>query len=119
NVTGVQTCALPISIQSLNHKGVVKDVITNYSQIIVDECHHISAFSFENVLKKVEATYVHGLTATPTRRDGLHPIMTMQCGPIRYKTTAKDQAKVRPFKHLLIPRYTTFKSQIKEEQKNI
>jgi len=107
------------TIQSLNHKGVVKDVITNYSQIIVDECHHISAFSFENVLKKVEATYVHGLTATPTRRDGLHPIMTMQCGPIRYKITAKDQAKVRPFKHLLIPRYTTFKSQIKEEQKNI
>src|SRR5699024_3163769 len=107
------------TIQSLNHKGVVKDVITNYCQIIVDECHHIPAFSFENVLKKAEATYVHGLTATPTRRDGLHPIMTMQCGPIRYKITAKDQAKVRPFKHLLIPRFTTFKSQIKEEQKNI
>lgn len=46
------------TIQSLNHNGVVKDLITEYGQIIVDECHHISAFSFEKVLKKAEARYV-------------------------------------------------------------
>src|SRR5690606_23472380 len=78
--------------------------------VIVDECHHISAFSFESVLKEVEAKYVHGLTATPTRKDGLHPLMTMQCGPIRYKVSAKEQAKVRPFRHVLILRFTEFKS---------
>ncbi|WP_249870502.1 TOTE conflict system archaeo-eukaryotic primase domain-containing protein [Oceanobacillus saliphilus] len=98
------------TIQSLNYKGIVKDVIKDYGQIIVDECHHISAFSFENVLKKAEASYVHGLTATPTRKDGLQPIMKMQCGPIRYKISAKNQAKVRPFQHILVPRKTTFKS---------
>ena len=98
------------TIQSLNYKGEIKDQVTQYGQIIVDECHHISAFSFERVLKKADAKYIHGLTATPTRKDGLQPIMTMQLGPIRYKVNAKNQAKVRPFEHILLPRYTNFKS---------
>ncbi|RKQ35606.1 TOTE conflict system archaeo-eukaryotic primase domain-containing protein [Oceanobacillus halophilus] len=107
------------TIQSLGYQGKVKDIIKNYGQIIVDECHHISAFSFERVLKHAEATYVHGLTATPTRKDGLHPIMTMQCGPTRYKVSAKDQAKVRPFKHVLLPRKTFFKSKLEDNDVNI
>ncbi|MBT2729479.1 DEAD/DEAH box helicase [Bacillus sp. ISL-75] len=98
------------TIQSLNSKGELKSFITQYGQIIVDECHHISAYSFEKVLKKVRAKYVYGLTATPIRKDGLHPIIFMQCGPIRFKTDAKNQAKIRPFMHKLIPRYTNFKS---------
>lgn len=98
------------TIQSLYTKGEVKSFITQYGQIIVDECHHISAFSFEKVLKQVRTKYVYGLTATPIRRDGLHPIIFMQCGPIRYKTDAKIQAKIRPFKHKLIKRYTNFRS---------
>jgi superfamily II DNA or RNA helicase len=98
------------TIQSLNSKGELKSFITQYGQIIVDECHHISAFSFEKVLKKVRTKYVYGLTATPIRKDGLHPIIFMQCGPIRYKTNAKTQAKIRPFIHSLIPRYTNFQS---------
>jgi superfamily II DNA or RNA helicase len=62
------------------------------------------------VLKQVRAKFVYGLTATPIRKDGLHPIIFMQCGPIRYKTDAKIQAKIRPFKHTLIPRNTNFSS---------
>lgn len=58
-----------------------------YGQVLVDECHHLSAFSFESVLKRFKAQYVLGLTATPIRRDGHHPIIFMQCGPIRYKAT--------------------------------
>jgi hypothetical protein len=46
---------------------------------------HNSGFTFEQVLKQVKAKYVLGLTATPERRDGHHPIIYMQCGPIRYK----------------------------------
>lgn len=99
------------TIQSLISKGGIKSFITQYGQIIVDECHHISAFSFEKVLKQIRAKYVYGLTATPIRKDGLHPIIFMQCGPVRYKTDAKTQAKIRPFKHTLIPRYTNFRSQ--------
>lgn len=105
------------TIQTLNHKGIVKDLVAHYGQVIVDECHHVAAYSFENVLKKVNARYVHGLTATPVRKDGLHPIMEMQCGSIRYRVNAKNQAKVRPFKHILVPRYTSFKS--KQNKDNI
>ena len=52
--------------------------------MIVDECHHLSAISFEALLKRVKAKYVLGLTATPFRRDGQTPIIFMQCGPIRH-----------------------------------
>jgi superfamily II DNA or RNA helicase len=96
------------TIQSLNQKGQINALVTQYGQIIIDECHHISAFSFEQVLKSVRAQYVHGLTATPIRKDGLHPIIYMQRGPIRYKTNTKTQAKIRPFIHRLIPKTTTF-----------
>jgi superfamily II DNA or RNA helicase len=70
-------------IQSVHRKDEVKDFVAEYGQVIVDECHHISAFTFEQVLKQVKARYIVGLTATPTRKDGHHPIIYMQCGPIR------------------------------------
>lgn len=99
-----------VSLQSLAYKGEIKSFITQYGQIIVDECHHISAFTFERILKHVRAKYVCGLTATPIRKDGLHPIIFMQCGPIRYKVDARSQAKVRPFVHKLIVKNTDFTS---------
>ena len=95
-------------IQSLNRKGEVKDLVAEYGQVIIDECHHLSAFSFEQVLKQVKARYVCGLTATPVRKDGHHPIIMMQCGPIRFRVDAKKQAVARPFEHIVIPRHTTF-----------
>lgn len=96
------------TIQSLNYGGNLKAFITQYGQIIVDECHIISARTFENVLKQIRTKYVLGLTATPKRKDGLHPIITMQCGPIRSTIDAKSQAKVHPFSHRLIKRETNF-----------
>lgn len=77
-------------MQSLNRKGEVNALVESYGQIIVDECHHLSAFSFEGILKRAKAKYVLGLTATPFRRDGRQPIIFMQCGPIRY-TAAKPE----------------------------
>jgi len=91
------------------YKGEVKDLVADYGQIIVDECHHIPAFSFEQVLKQVKAKYVVGLTATPIRKDGHHPIIVMQCGPIRFRESAKKQAAGRPFEHVVITRHTNFK----------
>jgi len=96
-------------IQSLNRKQVVDDVVANYGHVIVDECHHLSAVSFEQVLRQVKARYITGLTATPQRKDGHHPIIVMQCGPIRYRVNAKAQALARPFKHVVIPRPTNFR----------
>ena len=97
-------------IQSALSDGEAKDLVKNYGMVIVDECHHISAVNFEKVLKSANAKYVYGLTATPTRQDGHHPIIFMQCGPMRYKVDAKEQAEKRPFEHFLIPRFTSFRS---------
>jgi hypothetical protein len=76
--------------------------------VIVDECHHVPAVSFERVLSEVKARFVTGLTATPQRRDGLHPILEMQIGPVRYAVDPKSQAARRPFEHRLIVRETVF-----------
>jgi len=106
-------------IQSLNKKGVVADLVADYGQVIVDECHHLSAFSFEQVLKQVRARYVLGLTATPVRRDGHHPIITMQCGPIRYRTDARSQAEARPFDHRVVVRGTAFTMPVADAEPGI
>lgn len=84
----------------------VKSFVSEYGMVIVDECHHVAAFTFESILKSVEAKYVYGLSATPTRKDGHQPIIFMQCGPIRYLVDAKSQAKKREFDHFVIPRFT-------------
>ena len=104
------TGSIDISLmQSLNRKREVKDIVAGYGQIIVDECHHIPAFTFEQVLKQVKAKYVVGLTATPIRKDGHHPIIVMQCGPIRFRESAKKEAAARPFDHVVITKYTNFR----------
>lgn len=96
-------------IQSLYRKDEVKDFVAEYGQVIVDECHHISAFTFEQVMRQVKAQYVVGLTATPTRKDGHHPIIYMQCGPVRFNMSARTMTATTPFEHKVMPRYTDFR----------
>ncbi len=95
-------------IQSSHDKAGVKDFVAEYGHVIVDECQHLSAFTFEQVMKQVKAKYVLGLTATPERKDGHHPIIYMQCGPIRYKLSARSMTASSPFEHEVIPRLTEF-----------
>jgi superfamily II DNA or RNA helicase len=76
--------------------------------VIVDECHHLSAVTFERVLREVKAKYVLGLTATPTRKDGHQPIIYMQCGPIRFHLSAKKAAASSPLEQKVFPRITDF-----------
>ncbi len=90
--TGVIDVAL---IQSLVRRGEVSDVVADYGHLIVDECHHLSAASFELVVRRAKARYVLGLSATVARKDGHHPIIFMQCGPIRYRVDARAQAAGR------------------------
>ena len=78
-------------MQSLSRQGEINPLVENYGHVIVDECHHIGAASFDAILKQVKAKYVLGLTATPIRRDGQQPIIFMQCGPTRY-TAAKPSS---------------------------
>ena len=104
-------------IQSLARRGEVDDILADYGQLVVDECHHVSAVSFEAVTRHVQAKHVLGLSATVTRQDGHHPIIFMQCGPIRFQTTAKVQARKRPFKHRVILRPTDFQLLARIEEK--
>lgn len=96
-------------IQSLVRKGVVKDCVGDYGHLIVDECHHLSAQSFEQVVRRAKARFVTGLSATVTRKDGHHPIVFMQCGPARHRVDAKAQAAGRPFRHTVLVRPTAFR----------
>ena len=93
-------------MQSLVSGDEIKELVRNYGMIIVDECHHVSSVNFEMILKYANAKYVYGLTATPTRQDGHHPIIFMQCGALRYRVDAKEQAAKRSFEHYLVPRFT-------------
>ena len=105
------------TIQSLDRKGVVDDRIADYGYIIVDECHHIGAVSFERVLSKAKAKYVLGLTATPYRRDGHQPIIHMQCGSITAEIKkAQNQTEISGFN--VYPRVTKFNYTL-EEGRNI
>ncbi|MFA6175873.1 MAG: DEAD/DEAH box helicase family protein [Phycisphaerae bacterium] len=103
--TGIIDVAI---IQSLSREGKVDDIVANYGHLVVDECHHISAPSFEAVLRQFKGKYITGLSATVTRKDGHHPIIYMNCGPVRYKVCAKSEAEKRAFTHQLIIRNTFF-----------
>jgi superfamily II DNA or RNA helicase len=94
---------------SLARRDDLAELVGGYGQVIVDECHHVSAVSFERVVAAAKARYVVGLTATPKRRDGHHPIVEMQLGPVRFAVDAKSQANRRPFEHRLFARETAFR----------
>ncbi len=105
NPTGIVDIAI---IQSLVRGAAVDDVVAEYGHIIVDECHHLSAVSFEKVARCAKARFFLGLSATVTRRDGHHPIVFMQCGPVRFRANARAQARKRPFVHRALLRKTDF-----------
>ena len=95
-------------IQSLVRKGVVDDRVAEYGHVIVDECHHLSAHSFEQVVRRSKARFVVGLSATVARKDGHHPIIFMECGPVRHQVNARVQAASRPFEHFVLVQPTSF-----------
>jgi superfamily II DNA or RNA helicase len=103
--TGIIDIAL---MQSLVRRGVVSDLVADYGHVVVDECHHLSAVGFEAIARAAKARYVLGLSATVTRKDGHHPIIFMQCGPVRHRVDARKQAATRPFDHKVIFRRTEF-----------
>ena len=86
-------------MQSLCRKGEVADLVADYGHVIVDECHHVSARSFELIARRCCPRYVLGLSATVVRKDGHHPIIFMQCGPVRFRASDKEEAARRPFSH--------------------
>ena len=97
-------------IQSCLDEDGVKPFLQDYGMVIVDECHHVSSITFEQVLMSIKAHTIYGLTATPIRKDGHQPIIFMQCGPIRFSTDVKSQIAKQSFDRFLIPRFTSYNS---------
>ena len=97
-------------IQSCLDEDGVKPFVQDYGMVIVDECHHVSSITFEQVLMYIKAHTIYGLTATPIRKDGHQPIIFMQCGPIRFSTDVKSQIAKQSFDRFLIPRFTSYNS---------
>jgi hypothetical protein len=102
-------------LQSLVRKGVADDRIADYGQIIIDECHHVSAHSFELAIRRAKAKYILGLSATLTRKDGHQPIIFMQCGPIRYRVEARQHAGTAHLSKQVIVRATRFSDATENE----
>jgi superfamily II DNA or RNA helicase len=101
-------------MQSIVKKDKVEDWVTEYGQIIVDECHHISAASFERIIRKCSAYYRLGLSATVVRKDGQHPIVLMNLGEVRYSNTRNNDSL---FSQNVFPRFTEFIMPIGQEAK--
>lgn len=96
-------------VQSLVRKGEVKGLVKEYGHVVVDECHAISAPAFERVLDGTAARWVLGLSATVVRKDGHHPIVFMQCGPVRHRVDARSAGGAHPFAHRVVVRPTAFR----------
>src|SRR5207247_1237751 len=92
--TGVLDLAMLQTLEGYD-LGKLYDLFSRYGFIVIDECHHIPAVTFEASMKRVAARYILGLTATPQRSDGLHDIIPMQCGPIRYRMAMEDSGVPR------------------------
>ena len=101
-------------IQSCLDEDGVKPFVQDYGMVIVDECHHVSSITFEQVLMSIKAHTIYGLTATPIRKDGHQPIIFMQCGPIRFSTDVKSQIAKQSFDRFLIPRFTSYNSSLED-----
>jgi hypothetical protein len=96
-------------MQSLYRQGKVDERVAQYGHVIVDECHHVGAASFDALLRHVKARYVLGLTATPIRRDGQQPVIFMQCGLLRH--TAQRPASA-PQDLEVVPRFLSSRLEV-------
>jgi superfamily II DNA or RNA helicase len=72
-------------LQTLTKSPECAAILAQYGMVVVDECHHVPATSFEAVMKQCPVKFVVGLTATPRRKDGLENLLYLQCGPIRHQ----------------------------------
>jgi superfamily II DNA or RNA helicase len=106
-------------IQTLARSDELHDLVRDYGHVVVDECHHVPAVQVERVLSAIPARYVTGLTATPYRRDGHDPIITMQCGPVRHMITGPKVSADQPFDRRVIRRETSFDPTVLPSQASI
>lgn len=102
-LTGIIDVAM---VDSMYSKGNFNEFINAYGMVIMDECHHCGSSTSVEVMQKVNARYVYGVSATPKRGDNLEKIIHMLLGPIRHSYTAKERAEAQGIGHFVYPRFT-------------
>jgi len=103
-ITGTVDVAMA---QSLARREDLDEISSRYGFVVVDECHHVPAVTFERCVKQINTRRWLGLTATPYRRDGLQGLITMYCGPIRHRMDEKVDVE-KDFRRELIVHQTNF-----------
>ena len=79
-------------LQTLSMKEIPISTFKSLGLVIVDECHHIASEVFVQALPKVTSRYMLGLSATPTRKDGLMFVAHMFLGPLLYESKTTDSS---------------------------
>ena len=102
-LTGIIDVAM---VGSMYSKGKFNDLINSYGMVIMDECHHAASNTSMELLQKINAKYVYGVSATPKRGDSLDKIIYMLLGPLRHRFTALERAQEQGIGHYFVPRYT-------------
>ncbi len=102
-LTGIVDIAM---VGSMYSKGKFQNLKHSYGMVIVDECRHAASHTYMEVLQKINAKYVYGVSATPKRGDHLDKIIYMMLGSLRHRFTALDRAEEQGIGHYFIPRYT-------------
>jgi superfamily II DNA or RNA helicase len=106
-------------VQTLARSDDLRNVVRAYGHVVIDECHHVPAVQVERVLSAIPARYVTGLTATPYRRDGHQPIITMQCGPVRHTISSPTVRTRDALERRVIRKDTSFDPSILPSQASI
>lgn len=102
-LTGIIDVAM---VGSMYSKGKFNEKINDYGMIIMDECHHVASQTGIELMQKIDAKYVYGVSATPKRGDNLDKFIFMLLGPMRHKFTAKERNEMQDMKHYFVPRFT-------------
>jgi superfamily II DNA or RNA helicase len=97
--TGIVDVAM---IQTVARREHPAELFDRYGLVVVDECHHLPAVSFETCVRHATSRRWLGLAATPYRSDGLEGIIAFQCGPTRHETTTQDVTATSAVRRQLI-----------------
>jgi superfamily II DNA or RNA helicase len=71
-------------------KGIPEEVIMQFGTIVLDECHHVAATTFQDTVGQFPAMHRYGLTATPKRRDGKNFFITSAFGDVLAQIEYED-----------------------------
>lgn len=102
-LTGIIDVAM---VGAVYRKGEFNELFNSYGMVLMDECHHCGSATSVELMQKVNARYVYGVSATPKRGDNLEKLIYMLIGPIRHSYTAKERAMAQGIGHYVYPRYT-------------